>query len=109
MAALGVGEAEEQDCNHILLLPEWPDSLQITLSPLLGAAWISASQLGLQRNKIAPCHLHTRDSESRHAVYTRLLAIIIASHRDAGNFIDFFFLKDENAYALFFALVCGVS
>jgi hypothetical protein len=35
MATLGVGKAKEQDYNHILLLPAWPDSLQITLSPLL--------------------------------------------------------------------------
>lgn len=35
MATLGVGEAEEQDYNQVLLFPELSVSLQITPSPLL--------------------------------------------------------------------------
>ena len=51
MATLGVGEAEEQGYNQVLLFPQLSDSLQITPSPLLGMPGSLPLKLGYKEIK----------------------------------------------------------
>lgn len=101
MATLGVGEAEEQDYNHVLLLPEWPDSFQITLSPPLRQPGSLPLNLGYKEIKSPPAVYtsvtvkadpwFTDDCSQLSPRLTEMLAISLI----------FFFLKGKNAYPLF--------
>lgn len=101
MATLGVGEAEEQDYNHILLLPELPDSLQITLSPLLKLP--GSLSLHLSYKDINPlpavyasvtANAGLLSMDDRLQLSPRLTQMLAIS-------LNIFFFKEENAYPLF--------
>lgn len=103
MATLGVGKAEEQDYNQVLLFPELSVSLQITPSPLLGMPGSLPLKLGYK--EIKPLRaICTFVALNTSLLFRDVHLQSSPCLRDAGNLIEGFFLFSEvggNAYPLF--------
>lgn len=112
MVTLGVGKAEEQDYNQVLLFPELSVSLQITPSPLLGMPGSLPLKLGYKEIK-PPSAICTFMALNTSLLFRDVHLQSSPCLRDAGNLIDgffFFFLGGgRKCLSIVSARVCGVS